>query len=862
MRISFSLRCVLFIGILSISTLCKGEKILSPAVDSLAQFVRNIVTFNQMYPQEKVYLHFDNTGYYMGETIWFKAYVVNPINNRPNILSRVLYVELLSPEGRVLQTQKLKIENGQCNGQFSLAELLHAGYYEVRAYTALMLNWADAPMFSRVFPIFNAPQTEGKNMYDNPRMLKTSHSERLPQMRAKAPKGRNMGITFFPEGGYMIEGIPANVAFKVTDKNGNALMANGKICNQNGEEITTWETVHHGMGSFSITPNAGETYYAEIIGNSDKEQRFWLPTVRKEGYAMTINNMEDDTLKLKVIRPTRENIKDEVLGISAMCRGQVILFKQVEWNEQNEFEMNWPKDKLIEGVCQFTLFNTVGQVYAERLAFIPPQKGVKFHLSGNKEVYQPKEPIELNFKLTDWNDNPLTTMFSLSVRDADMETPSNKNNAGNMAANLLLGSDLKGYIHDVDYYLEADDAGHRRAVDLLLCTQGWRRYDWEEMVKPDQFKVEYPAEEGIVITGDLTSTFRNRIKKGAYIKVFLYNGYGEQRSGSCLTDEDGKFAFLAEDFNGRWTMHIITKEDKEDNKQKEMNVNLKKLPKPQGRYYEEEETTLFLQQDTHQSSIIIPDTLSPYQAEDKQRWENLLPTVKIESEKEWQTEFVRKWNNMIYDMEDERLNMDDTGENYLVEFYKWLEETNQYFTYNYEVDTTGSAQIEARYKGRPVRFFINRIGTSGKWFVENDVSIDISSLTINDVEAIAINDKPNAEMAMTRAGLDSFDIKNNSVLITIFVRADYFRHKEYIGHRKTKIQGFSSPYQFYTPDYSYTELPDEKDFRRTLYWAPYVVTNKQGEASVKFYNTPYGRRIKVNAETITYSGMMGSFTYE
>lgn len=122
----------------------QAENTLSPQTDSLAQFVRNIVTYNSMFSQEKVYLHFDNTGYFMGETIWFKAYVVNPMSNRPNIISRVLYVELLSPEGRVLQSHKLKIENGQCAGQLSLKDLLHAGFYEVRAYTALMLNWPDA----------------------------------------------------------------------------------------------------------------------------------------------------------------------------------------------------------------------------------------------------------------------------------------------------------------------------------------------------------------------------------------------------------------------------------------------------------------------------------------------------------------------------------------------------------------------------------------------------------------------------------------------------------------------------------------------------------------------------------------------
>ena len=175
------------------------EPKVSPQLDSLAKFARNILTFNKVFPQEKVYLHFDNTGYFMGETIWFKAYVVNPVNNRPNELSRVLYAELVSPEGRVLQTQKLKIIDGQCNGQFSLAELLHPGFYEVRAYTALMLNWDSSTIFSRVFPIFNAPLSEGKGMYDKPMMNRTSHVERLPYMREKEPKTEKINLQFFPE---------------------------------------------------------------------------------------------------------------------------------------------------------------------------------------------------------------------------------------------------------------------------------------------------------------------------------------------------------------------------------------------------------------------------------------------------------------------------------------------------------------------------------------------------------------------------------------------------------------------------------------------------------------------------------------
>ena len=836
------------------------EPKVSPQLDSLAKFARNILTFNKVFPQEKVYLHFDNTGYFMGETIWFKAYVVNPVNNRPNELSRVLYAELVSPEGRVLQTQKLKIIDGQCNGQFSLAELLHPGFYEVRAYTALMLNWDSSTIFSRVFPIFNAPLSEGKGMYDNPMMNRTSHVERLPYMREKEPKTEKINLQFFPEGGHLVEGLQSVVAFKVTDKKGNPLPVSGRLFNNRDEEISTWSTLHDGMGQFNLMPVSGETYYVQINGEKGKMQRFDLPVALTCGYTMSINNLRDDKVCIQVAR-NEQTDTTRALGMTVMCRGQVILFDQIQWNDQKTYHYELPKAKMPEGISQITIFDTEGRIYADRMVFISPKRTINFSLTGKKDSYRPKEMVELGFKLTDPTGAPLHTMFSLAIRDADTETPTNRSYGGGIAANLLLSSEIKGYIHNIDYYFEADDQPHRLALDLLLRTQGWRRYDWQQMANPEDFKVEYPAEEGIVIRGDLTSMFRNRAKDGAEIIIYLYHGNGDHKRGACIANEKGEFAFQAEDFNGRWIMHTITKEDE---KEKEMNVNLKKTPSPVKRPYVYGETDLFTKKSEKEQKAFTPDSLSYeeeiYQELGKQRWENLLPTVKIESQKEWMSERVRRWHNLIYDMEDERMTIDETGENYLKEFVEWLEETNPFFDYDLD---TGS--IAATYKGKPVKFFITQVGTNG-WLVENNIAFNVQDLTIEDVEAIAISDKPNAVLALSVNGMDSYmsDTMPNkdAVVISVFVRNDYFRRKEHKARRTTKVQGFTPAIQFYLPDYSFADLPDEKDFRRTLYWAPYVTTNKQGEASIRFYNTPTCQRIKVCAEAVTFGGLIGSFETE
>ena len=96
--------------------------------------------------QEKVYLHFDNNCYFLGDTIWYKAYVVLADDNSPEPLSRILYVELLNEQGYPMERQQLVInQQGQADGCFAICDTLFAGFYEIRAYTKWMLNFGYEP---------------------------------------------------------------------------------------------------------------------------------------------------------------------------------------------------------------------------------------------------------------------------------------------------------------------------------------------------------------------------------------------------------------------------------------------------------------------------------------------------------------------------------------------------------------------------------------------------------------------------------------------------------------------------------------------------------------------------------------------
>ena len=107
------------------------------ALDSLQTLLQTKVQV-----QEKVYVQTDNNCYFVGDTLWYKAFVLRADDNKPTNMSKLLYVELLSPDGVVVERQRIVVSNkGVTCGQFALQDSLYSGYYEIRAYTRWMLNF-------------------------------------------------------------------------------------------------------------------------------------------------------------------------------------------------------------------------------------------------------------------------------------------------------------------------------------------------------------------------------------------------------------------------------------------------------------------------------------------------------------------------------------------------------------------------------------------------------------------------------------------------------------------------------------------------------------------------------------------------
>ena len=464
--------------------------------------------------QEKVFVHTDNQCYFVGDTLWYKAYVVRADNLQPTDMSRILYVELLSPDGLLVERQNIIISpQGYTCGQFTLRDSLYSGYYELRAYTRWMLNFnvrhhryrrdetwsfynkqmaADYfrvwdGLYSRVFPVYSKPEAAGdydvRSMYQRPKT-------RIPKQ-----KKEDLLVSFFPEGGQLIEGVPNRVAFEVTNQHGEAVNIKGSV---EVDETTTLDikTEYMGRGSFVVTP--GSKRLKARFSYHDKSYSFSLPKTERQGVAI---QLDGDALTIQASGLPQ----DQEYGLSILCRGKLDFFYSLTsmtsaTSTTSTNRITIPLDSLPTGVNDLTIFNSDGQILADRLFFVNHHENDSHIVTAEIEpthTYQPYEKVEIPVQVPSVSE---PTVFSLSIFDTNTDEPTY--NDGNIMTDLLLSSELKGFIAYPNHYFEKDDAEHRRHLDLLMMVQGWRKYNWAELSDTAR-QMRYQPETSMTIEGNV-----------------------------------------------------------------------------------------------------------------------------------------------------------------------------------------------------------------------------------------------------------------------------------------------------------------------------------------------------------------------
>lgn len=456
--------------------------------------------------QEKVFVHTDNMCYFIGDTLWYKAYVVRADNLMFTDMSKLLYVELLSPDGLVVERQTVVVSNkGYCCGAFALTDSLYSGFYELRAYTKWMLNFnvtthrysrddkfsfynnqmaADYfrqwdGLYSRVLPVYSKPENAGDFTY--------KRTYQRPKTRLPRAKKDEIFVRFYPEGGGMVDGVPSRVAFEVENQHGEAVNIKGQLM-AGDEKLAEIATSHNGRGVFSVTP-AGKKLRA-VFAWRGKDYRFKLPEAEPSGAVMRVDDGS-------IVISSRSLPSDRQYGLSIMCRGVLKHFQEVVFDASGKAVVAVPK--LPTGVNDITLFDTHGGVLADRLLFVNNHDYDGYCISVESAVkhsYSPYEQISVSVKA---NGVGQPTNLSLAIRDTRTDEPSY--NDGNMMTDLLLSSELKGFIANPAYYFETDDEKHRADLDLLMMVQGWRKYKWQELSDTLYLERRYQPETTLSVEG-------------------------------------------------------------------------------------------------------------------------------------------------------------------------------------------------------------------------------------------------------------------------------------------------------------------------------------------------------------------------
>ena len=513
-------------------------------LDSLLGCMSRVVSATRHVVQEKVYLHFDNTGYFMGEKMWFTAYVVRADGHRPGVRSRVLYVELLNPGGDVVQRRKLKIdERGHAHGDLSLDSLYGTGFYEVRAFTRYMSNWGGAACFSRVFPVFRAPSSPGA--YE-PVIDERSYRRRLPDFREPDTLHRSrLNVSFYPEGGRLVSGLRSRVAFQVSDGGGRHVSADGELLDGEGRVVVRGFSDSTGRGVFTV-PASCDGLRFRLRDARGRFKEFPLPESSSEGCVLELPPSLDDSLRFSV-RGTA-SYRDRLLGYMLMNYGRV--WSCDTFRVGSGYQKSYFRDSLPEGVNQLTVFDGRGRILCERLFFLFPKPSTSDTIRVTSETARltPCGKVRLRLHAIPGSGISFSAMDGGTVFNG--RGPSVK-------SWMLLSSEVKGYIEDVGYYFESDDSVHRRASDLLMLVQGWRRYDWEELSgyrsrNPEKW---HPVEDMLYITGHLRSLKKSLPVDGIPIKVYVYSG-GSYTDGEMLTDSAGRYAFSLPDVWGEWNLQL------------------------------------------------------------------------------------------------------------------------------------------------------------------------------------------------------------------------------------------------------------------------------------------------------------------
>lgn len=533
-----------------------------------------------LYPMEKVHLHTDRSTYIAGESIWIKAYVVNGITNFPTKQSRYVYVTLQNPFTEVLSRICLRAdEDGFIHGNLPLPEDLPKGEYTLTAYTRYMQNMDEDYFFQKRITInsvmnnairletkvrgshldilFRNPATDEilniKNCIthipsgeinvqkkDNGYTVKFHESkEKVLLVQAGNYKEfvyldtkPTFDVSFLPEGGNLVAGAMNRVAFKAVNSQGQGEDIWGTVRDERDSILLRFKSIHRGMGTFPFIPEANRKYNVICENAEGRIRQFTLPKAT-DGYSLQVNEAKGKYFA-KVLCGKGTSSKESLYLLVHQQGWPIQTHRYVPSMEVYTFDAH----ELSQGTASFLLVNSLGQILNERMVFVHHSMQTEAKLISSPKKYENREKVLLSLNVYNHKGQQWNGEASVAITDNNDLLP---DSLSSILSTLLLESDLRGNIEAPAWYFHKGNENFRRqALDVLMMTQGWRRYSLEDAWKENFSKPDFQHESSMSLEGKVTRRISRNPVENSKIQMMIPT-LGITKEGT--TDADGKFRF-------------------------------------------------------------------------------------------------------------------------------------------------------------------------------------------------------------------------------------------------------------------------------------------------------------------------------
>ena len=761
-----------------------------------------LARYSNQYQSEKVYLHYDKTSYYPGETVWFKGYLLEGLI--PATGSKTLYIDWITENGTVLHHSVSPVVDAVTNGQFEIPTDFTGNFIHVRAYTKWMLN------FDTAF-LYNADQ----------RVLPTAPDAKT-QRPAIVPT-----LSFFPEGGDAVSGIQNRVAFKATDQWGRPVKIRGVVQDSKGTFVDSLSTVHDGMGSFHFIPKEGSGYVAKWRDEKGAEHQTPLPAFRSQGVSVQISS-NGSRRTVNIFASSNLPEASKLLHLVGTMNQSLAFKTDVPITAGGNARRIIPTEAFPTGILVITVFDSEWNPLAERICFI---NNHDYSFATSMEVEHwglgKRKKNELRITIPD---SMQGASLSISVTDAAIE----KDTSDNIVSHFLLASEIKGKVNNPAYYFSSGGDSVEQHLDLVMLTNGWRRFRWADVVKGKLPSITYPKDTTyLTLSGKIFGVPKSQLSGNESIALLVKEKDSAMKTLILPIERTGEF-------NEPNLLFFDTLQVYYSLKSKflalaEARFMPGRLPAPNYSAFSKNffYNPFYDTSGVYRHSLLAGKSLELMNLEKGRMMENVTvtarqrPTLKMMDEK-YSSGMFQGGDGYQFDLVNDPLSNSYTNIlNYLQGKVAGLQ------------ITTGGGSSALSWRGGAPQLYLDEMQT--------DVDM-ITNIPVSEVAYVKVFRPP--FMGGIGGGANG--------AIAIYTRKGGDAQNTSKGLSTNKIVGYTPIREFYAPNYDrFDPRNDRLDIRTTLYWNPELMTSaKKNSILVTFFNNDVTQSFRVVIEGMTRDGIL------